>query len=423
MSSQTPRFVTALVALLALVAAPLCAGTIWIVDVNGGPGSDLLQIQDAVDIAVGGDTILVRSGTYLPFTIDAKPLVVSADVGAEVLFFSSNPISFVKNIPAGQRVVLSGLGPAPAILPAAVVRLEQNDGAVWLQDCHLRGMAQGLFGEPDIAGLSISECANVMVSDCTIAGVFAGSDDAGVEIESSKVAIHDSVIVGGKGSNGAAGLVDGSPGGAGLLVHSGQVYLSGSSVTGGTGGDGGPFEVVILCGNGGPGGTALVLGDGQPQVTLRDTTLTAGPGGGADALCDPGPEGLVTEISSGSLDTLPGDARSFSMTSPVRELETITVTFTGAPGELAFGLLSSGPSLQFTFGSLGGAFLLASPFQAILLGVLDGNGELSFTTSTVDPFGPGVLPLTLHAQAAFQGGGEVALSGGRALVLLDDSTP
>src|SRR4030095_8132474 len=66
------------------VAASQAHGGVIKVDDGGGAGIPFTQIGDAVAAAVDGDVILVKSGTYAPFTVDDKSLVIHAEQNATV---------------------------------------------------------------------------------------------------------------------------------------------------------------------------------------------------------------------------------------------------------------------------------------------------------------------------------------------------
>ena len=113
--------------------ATLAQGSVLVVDPGGGGA--FTEIQDAVDAAVDGDTILLRHGTYVdlsfpfePVIIDGKSLVVAATQSGAVLLNGLH--LYVRNLSAGQTVTLSGL----QVQDAAVV-LDNNVGAVLLQEC------------------------------------------------------------------------------------------------------------------------------------------------------------------------------------------------------------------------------------------------------------------------------------------------
>ena len=68
--------------LVLALAAPLGAQDVHVVDGTGA--GDFLTIQEAVDVAARGDTLLVKSGNYPGFTIEGKALQVVAESGQQV---------------------------------------------------------------------------------------------------------------------------------------------------------------------------------------------------------------------------------------------------------------------------------------------------------------------------------------------------
>ena len=55
------------------------AGHVWIVDDDGGVGVDFTDIQPAVSAAAPGDSVLVREGSYRPFSVDFALTVYGED--------------------------------------------------------------------------------------------------------------------------------------------------------------------------------------------------------------------------------------------------------------------------------------------------------------------------------------------------------
>ena len=70
---------------VSLLLALLPQTSLWIVDDNGGPGTDFTTLQAAVDAAADGDVILVHAGEYLSATIDGKGLSLIGALGASVV--------------------------------------------------------------------------------------------------------------------------------------------------------------------------------------------------------------------------------------------------------------------------------------------------------------------------------------------------
>ena len=78
---QSSPFVGCLISVL--LTAPVVAD-VHVVDATGGPGSDFTSIQAAVNAAADDDVVLIRTGSYVAFTIDNVSLSVLADSGSTV---------------------------------------------------------------------------------------------------------------------------------------------------------------------------------------------------------------------------------------------------------------------------------------------------------------------------------------------------
>ncbi len=93
--------------LLACAGAARAQGALLVVDAAGGPGSSFTSLADAVAAAADGDTLLVRSGAYAPFTIDGRTLIVVAAPGTSVVVDAElNPPTF-----SDPAITLRGLAP------------------------------------------------------------------------------------------------------------------------------------------------------------------------------------------------------------------------------------------------------------------------------------------------------------------------
>ena len=76
---------------------PVAAATTWTVDDSGG--ADFTRIQDAVDTASAGDTIIVRDGTYTENVKVGEHLTLKSENGASsTLVQAANPDDHVFEI-------------------------------------------------------------------------------------------------------------------------------------------------------------------------------------------------------------------------------------------------------------------------------------------------------------------------------------
>lgn len=411
-----------LLALPALVL-PALAQSVLVVDDGGGPGVDHLQIQDAVAAADEGDTILVRSGTYAPVAITGKSLRIVEDAGAHVeilpdILAPDAPLLGVEGLLASQSVTVRGIVLRPGLLSVEpyLVRLRDNLGTVWIEDCAV--VATPFFLPARQAGLLAEDCFGVTLVRCSIEATRAGGsavpgDPPGIHGVRSRLSLFDTLAVGALGTN-STGFPAPQDGGPGVLLEGGVLFAAGCTLRGGFGGN------AFLGQDGGDGGDGLVLASGDPTARLLDTLLQGGAGGAPNGPGTvSGAPGDPSSVASGTLTLLPGSARSFATASPVRAgNEPLTETFHGEPGDvvvLAFSL--SGP-LPGTFVPLGKADLcIAPPFVTAVKGVIDGTGTL-VTQPPTTPLAAGLESLPLAFQGAMLSPSGVFLTSPSHLVFL-----
>jgi len=181
-----------------------------------GSGQPFTQITTAVAAAQDGDTILVKSGWYAPFTIDGKGLTLVGDQGAIVfigIFGLLPQQSTVKNLTVGQTVVLRGIdGP---------LALFGNAGSVRLEGCSIVGQAgdcSPLGCIPATPAVDVRNCAPVAITRSSLEGGAGGSYTVpgfdlctngapGLAVENATVALYDTNLAGGTSIGGCSGGV------------------------------------------------------------------------------------------------------------------------------------------------------------------------------------------------------------------------
>lgn len=316
------------------------AGVI-VVDDNGV--ADFNAIQDAVNAAMAGDTILVKAGNYDWFTIDDKTLTIVAETSAVVAI--DGPIE-VRNLALSKTVVLTGLrsqgwNGSSNVPSKSGLYLWQNAGAVRLQDCTFQGGAGINTGPPCMCaapgagpcsgftgalvrsnpgGVAFVKCSmfgglslGVETCDCGNPVVNGGP---GLEVVDGLVALYDCIVRGGQAGNSCPNGGTGGPGCT--LVTNGPLtglVSSGTTIVGGGGGMG--------SGQDGDGGAGLDAGPGT-VVWLLDTSPQGGGGAGQ-------PGQAIT--GSGQIFVFSQPKIRFEVPSPVRELQTVTLVVRGRPGD------------------------------------------------------------------------------------------
>jgi hypothetical protein len=401
----------------ALLATTAAADRVWVVDDDGGQGTDFVDVQPALNAAVDGDLVLVRPGLYSGFELVGKSVSIAADIdGASIVLGSSA----VRDLPAGRSASLRGL----RIVGTGGSALELTDcaGIVWLEACVVRGdQGDGFLGSPTFhpdghAGTSVEDCASAIFMRCTFEGgggadfapVFSTRGDGGdgVDAVGARVTSYECVFIGGDGGSVASTLVadDGGTGGLGLALDAGYAMASDCRFEGGVGGIGGLVPgTPATCGAGGDGGDALgqhAPATGPVDVRLLACTFSPGaPGPGFDPpTCPAGSPGDSTALLFGSIDGLVGQPVSHRAASPVRAGQPITFTIGGEPGAFVVLGVAAGPADLFVPDFNGSLVLDANAF-VLFPGFVGLDGALTSTWPGSVAVAPGTA-LTAYTQPA-----------------------
>ena len=401
----------------AQTSAPLPppVGNVFVVDDSGGPGVAFTDLQPAVDAAVDGDVLLVKSGTYSGFTIDGKALILQADTGHQVLVKSTAFLpAVVKNLDADQSVVLRGIdldgGSLGGLLPpnntpTYVGGFASNDNAgnVWVEDCQILGTATAarVCNSSSVVFVRCQLRSEDLGGNISFLGVPGGSS---LDCEDSEVHLYGSSFQGGGGSS-FEGL-SACDGGHGARLDGGFLFASDCSFAGGSGGNS-----VVECGDGGHG---LFLQAGAPDAWTLGASFQGGPS--VPGIFCMTPAGSEVAVESGVHTAIPRAPLSMSASSPVREGASVALTFEGPPGAFLFLTIGRGPLSVFS-ASLNGSKLVARPRYTFSLGPIPASGVLE----TGAPLVPLRGPLGFRVQASYLLAGDVIL--GEASTILGLAPP
>ena len=371
------------------LAGSLPAQNVHLVDDSGG--ADFTTVHEAVAAAASGDIVIVKTGVYSgDVTIDAKSLVVAADTGAAVDYSGR---FLIQNLGADQSVLWSDFDVTP---PSGgtfgALDVLSNAGPVWIDGVTF----DAFIGHIIPHMIQVNASGPVVFLDCsTFGGTFpGGASSPGLRSTSSDVYLHDSNITGGNGYGGLGGPF---PGGTGVLLSDGRLFSMGSVIQGGQGtGVGSPFGCT---GVSGAGGTGLLLTGSNPVADLYDTDLLGGLAGALSGTgtCTEGPAGSPLATEAGTVTQLDVAAKNFTIVSPVREFEPVSVTISGDPGDLVWVAFSTSPTLQ-PFPGIIGPLFVGSPL-IFSVGALGITGELAFAGPAFVP--PGAEGQMYYAQALF----------------------
>lgn len=395
--------------LLILASLAAAQGSTWVVSNQSCSGVDFHVLQDAIDFAADGDTIVVRQdfgAMHTDVTISAKSLTLVGldDPGLGTVL---NVASEVRDLGPDQRVVLQGLH--------FVSGLEVRDcaGSVWLQDCTFE--ASGTAQER--SALDVIGCSGTVTAvGCTAEGAdgLSTSDaSAAARVVDGSLFLYDAVLQGGEGWSTAGTPSHGAPGA--IVGEDGFILLSGCSVRGGDAG----LDTSAPCAPA-QGGTALVMDHVQTAAWTFGSAFAPGVGV-SNGACPSGATGLaVGGVGAFHLQDLGGPARGFDTQASAFEGESITLEFTPAPGDQTF-LLLSFDAAPVQLPGFAGALLPSAGVGSALFAL----GALGVPTSLpvglpTDLIGLG-QSVDLFLQALYLDAGEKVAGPGAVVTIHDES--
>ena len=372
--------------LFLLLAGAASAQTVHVVDGANGPGAHFTTLFGAVNAAEDGDVILMRAGSYFEDVfVDGSSLYLQAEAGATVGVGKVLVQNLGPDDTFGMRGIdLLGGGASGT----AAVRAVDCAGSLWFEDMTVHGDPIAFTA----GGGWFTNCAEVVFTRCVFEPPFNLVLPT-ISIDGSSVSLFDTLV---DGLDGSGQVFITTPGEDAVEMIDGELFLYGSTINGGDGGNG-----IGVCGPGSPGGDGVVLGGQNPVVHVLDSTVTAGKGGLGSGDCPDGADGATYRMNAPAGSVLPvnGVERNFVVGSPVREGETMTLTFTGQPGDRVWLKYprSPGPAILSSFWD---GPLVTQTRPARSMGTIPASGVLT-RNFTVPELPATAEALTFFAQAFF----------------------
>lgn len=256
---------------VALIIGSTASADTFLVDDDGGPGVDYLDIPPAVAAADAGDVILVNAGDYSPFVLE-EGVRILGQPGVRVELQSE-----VRDVPANQLAAL-------VELELQELRVQDCDGTVVLADVH---WADGAQSPPTLVPrqLRVSGCRDVRLFGCTQDPSWTGFSSEGVGVFGcTHVEVTQSELRGRAGRD-TDTVESAGDGGDGLETSQSRVLVSSSNVRGGRGGDfdDNTSQGCNLGATPGDGGDALrSVGSSELIACGRSMHLALGGAGGVE---------------------------------------------------------------------------------------------------------------------------------------------
>jgi hypothetical protein len=329
----------------------------------------------------------------------------------------------VANVALSRDVVLAGLrvnGSGHGLL------LLNDAGSVRVQGCALNGND---FGGISLYGAQVVGCDDVAFSSCVLQGALdAQWSGAGLSMTGSHTAVYDSVLRGGQGFDGDCYLADdGGDGGAGAIAIDSFLFASGSTFSGGNGGDA-AYGGCSSFDDGGDVAPGLYLQGSGTAANVLQCTFTGGYGGMFSCTLggcgQSGQRALPIYVPFGaSLTMLLGTSRKLVAPRVVRESPaTVPLTIHGVAGDTVFLIISRQASFKYVPGQAGVLQSPQSPPPVILnLGVIPPGGVLNLSIPSFD-LGAGVQSRTYFLQTLHRmPNGQRVLGSPGSLVIVDSA--
>lgn len=438
-------------------------------------GAPYAEIQAAIDVAVDGDVILVRTGTYQSFVARNIDMAIVADAGAIVNVAGAIRVS---GLSATRALVLSGLRATgnsttnPSSRHGLIAR--NCVGSIRVVGCLLTGVPLNLAGSQHCTegqGALVENCADVAFVGCTLQGSTAPGQPGypaspglntvpnanesdgghGTYATVSKLAVYDCTLTGGRaGYHNFTfyGTCEPPPYATttGYIAAAGEgfrgsgtfIFASNCTFTGANGWDTGCLG-PCFCSCAGNGGNAFVHDTGSTMGFLLACSTLAGNGGVnrnycgclttgpcAAQCCGGGfpppfscsaPSGVTI---NGTPTMLAGSARRLVVPRIAREQGQITLDFLGVSGDRVVIRITDSAGFTFLPAARGVQLTRRThPQLAMELGTIGPSGSMN-QTWTMPDLGSGLQGKVFHLQASFVStSGQTTLSSPGVLVLLD----
>jgi len=330
------------------------------------------NIQAAVDAASDGDILLVKPGTYAGFVIDGKSVHIFGEGSPRV----DGNIE-VKNVPPDRALVLRNL-PLEFSYSSS---FSNNASLVWVQGFRsesgltIDGTELGLFRSV-VRNTRVRNGSTLVSYRSTLRGTSGDSGDGYCD----GPCFYDWCYYG------CDGWQWPGPGGTAVTVSSsGEFFLFGGEVRGGSGGSGNPDPCCSS--SDGPGGDALRLNAGTEAVRMNADVI---PGTGS-------PNGQAI-VGAGTITSLSGVVCAYNISSPVISGSSATLTLVGPPGWNAFVTYSTECAPVYV-PERNGYSMVDPSSDTVFVGQVPLSGTLVFTMPFSLPAGEHAA--VLYSQAKF----------------------